>query len=325
MYTIIAADIGGTNCRLGLFNLDDNQLKLEKTLWIATTDVCQTEEFVAAIETALEVSAEKADALVAAIAGPVEDDTRGKLSNGNLILDFTEHKRNQNTRLALINDFTAQAYNVVSPEGAKAPRIAGLEKGAPEAVKAIIGAGTGLGQAQLCLEKVGHKPHRWKPLPSENGWSVFPFLGDDENKFAQFLCKELNLPYPAGDDVITGRGLAVLHHFLTGQKLQPYQVGQGYLCKDTETLAWYSRFYARACRNWMLSTLCAGGLWIAGGIAAQNPLAVKSQYFMDELYGSPRWEEFLKSIPVYLVEDKNSGLWGSARKGQDMLFEGGIE
>lgn len=325
MYTIIAADIGGTNCRLGLFKLDDEQLKLEKTLWISTTDVNHTESFVKAVETALEVSAEKADALVAAIAGPVENNVRGQLSNGNLILDFSDFNRNVNTKLSLINDFTAQAYNVISPEGEKALRIAGPEKGEPEAVKAVIGAGTGLGQAQLALEKIANKPYRWLPLPSENGWSVFPFLGEDEHKFAEFLCRELDLAYPAGDDVVTGRGLAVLHQFLTGDKLEPYQVGEGFLQSDTETLAWYSRFYARACRNWMLSTICKGGLWISGGIAAKNPLSVKSRYFMEELYAAPRWDEFLHSIPVYLVEDINSGLWGSARFGQDLLFEGRID
>lgn len=321
MYKIVAADIGGTNCRLGLFELDDAGLRLNRSIWISTQDVTHTDAFVEAVEAALEISLDMSDALVASIAGPVEGDSKGHLSNGNLVLDFTERQRNQ-ARAALINDFIAQAYAVVSPEGERAKLLSGPAKGDPAAVRAVIGAGTGLGQAMLVREKPLHQPPRWRPIPSENGWSGFPFIGPDEDKFHAFICKELDIPFATGDDVVTGRGLAALHHFLTGQKLTPPEVGKLALGSETETLVWYSRFYARVVRDWMLSTMSGGGMWIAGGIAAQNPLCVQGKWFMEELYGFPRWEEYLRSIPLYLIEDKNSGLWGAARLGQDMLFAG---
>ncbi|MFQ8737648.1 MAG: glucokinase [Bilophila wadsworthia] len=52
---------------------------------------------------------------------------------------------------------------------------------------------------------------------------------------------------------------------------------------ETGTLRWYARFYARACRNWALSTLCTGGLFITGGIALRNPLVTECAAFPGSL------------------------------------------
>ncbi len=150
----------------------------------------------------------------------------------------------------------------------------------------------------------------WRALPSEAGHMNFPFLGKKEEDFHSFLCSRLDLRFARGDDTITGRGLEILHEYLTGEKITAREVGEKALQSPTPTLEWYSRFYARACRSWMLATLCNGGLWIAGGIAAQNPLTVASPFFMAELYNAP--EDYLQKMPVRLIEDKDSGLWGGA-------------
>lgn len=325
MYNIVAADIGGTNCRMALFDIENGELVLKSNLWRSTVEIPHTEALENALEEALNVSLDRADAFVAAIAGPVEEETKGRLSNGEMALDFTERKNKKSLRVALINDFMAQAYAVISPEGSRARKLSGREEAPELATRAVLGAGTGLGYATIArIQGLPYGGH-WHPMPSENGWSAFPFQGPQENKFHDFICKELKLPFATGDDVLSGRGLAALHKFLTGDALQPYQIGPKYLAGETETSIWYSRFLGRVCRNWILATLCYGGLWIAGGIAAQNPYTVRNCHFLKELYGHPRWDELLRSVPVYLIEDKNSGLWGAARLGQEMLFQGKIE
>lgn len=318
--SILAADIGGTNCRLGLFKLNKNKLSLDKQAWIETGSIAHTEALLAAFERELETGHAGVDSVVVSIAGPVEDCTAGKLSNGNLEMDFGEF-RSKGLDFFLINDFMAQAYAVLSPEGEKARLIAGPKKPARDDTRAVIGAGTGLGQATLVrLAPAGeNQSGQWLAVPSENGHSAFPFVNGMENDFHTFLRMKQKIPYSTGDNTINGSGLAYLHEFLTGEKLIPAQVGAQYLSKDTETLRWYSRMYARACRNWILSTRCDGGLWIAGGIAAQNPLTVTSEAFVNELYNSPLWEDYLRSVPIYLMEDTNSGLWGAARFGQQQL------
>lgn len=303
---ILAADIGGTNCRLGLFEYKNGRLALLEQAWIATGSVANTKALLQSFERELRAPLHAADAVVAAIAGPAQSSEAGRLTNASLAVDFTPFNKN-GRRFFLINDFIAQAYATATP--IRARHIAGPETGEANAARAVIGAGTGLGHATLVSAPA------WLALPSENGHTAFPFINRAENAFHGFLRQELKIPYATGEDTLAGRGLACLHRFLTGQKLTPAEVGATALQSETETLAWYSRFYGRACRNWMLATLCAGGLWIAGGIAAQNPLCATSACFKAELYNNRHWESFLRAIPVYLMEDAASGLWGAAAFG----------
>lgn len=324
MGVILAADIGGTNCRLGLFKFQKNKLTMDKAAWVETGSIAQTDALLSAFERELDMDPDKADAVAVAIAGPVEENVKGRLSNGSLFLDFTDLNI-KDTRYYLLNDFMAQAYAVVSPEGEKAKLLSGPKSSPCDGVKAVIGAGTGLGQAILVpLDGTRTvKTSHWMAVASENGHSAFPFVNGAENDFHTFLRTKLKIPYATGDETVTGRGLAALHEFLTGEKLTPAQVGGQALSHDTPTLKWFARFYGRACRNWILSTMCEGGLWIAGGIAAQNPLLITCDYFLDELYNAPyrsrSWDDLLRSVPIHLMEDTNSGLWGAARFGQQEM------
>lgn len=320
MSVVLAADIGGTNCRLGLFRLERGVLAMERMTWIETGSVPHTEALLTAFEHELEKAPHEVEAVVVAIAGPVEDCSRGKLSNGTLNIDFSP-LNTHGRRFFLVNDFMAQAYAVVSPEGERAQLLTGPEVPANDGVRAVIGAGTGLGQASLIRLDANFNLHtaQWLAIASENGHAAFPFVNDEENAIHNFMKEQWGVPYATGDMVVSGRGLACLHHFLTGDNLTPPEVGKLALSCESPTLQQYAKFYARACRNWMLSTLCEGGLWIAGGIAAQNPLLVNCKAFTDELYNSPQWESMLRSIPVYMMSDDNSGLWGAARFGQQQV------
>lgn len=315
MSVIATSDIGGTNCRFGLFNDDGGELKLVKTVWVSTGNIEDTDAFLMACERELEIELNSLDALVAAVAGPVENDCRCALTNARLCLDFAQPRAiHKNTPVRVINDFMAQAFAMLTPCGRDARLLAGPERVPSYAIHAVIGAGTGLGQAML-VSYGDPGNQRWQALPSENGHAVFPFIGDAENEFHKFLCSRLNIPFATGDDTLTGRGLQALHLFLAAEELSPAAIGERALRSDTPTLQWYSRFYGRACRDWILNTLCEGGLWIAGGIAAQNPFAVGNAHFMNEIYNHPRWSDYLRSIPIRLITDKNSGLWGAARVG----------
>lgn len=326
MPMIMTADVGGTNCRLGLFRLENSKLHLEGVNWVATGNIPHTAAFLAALEETASLSISDLDMVVTAIAGPVTDNTYGHLSNGALKLDFSEYSNTVNgPGFWLINDFMAQAYAVMQPENSENEILWEGAKSDSAAVRAVIGAGTGLGYATVVPFSpfLGRSKmmNIWRALPSENGHVAFPFNSRDEYEFGKFMDRKLNIPHATGDDVLSGRGLALLHQFLTGKDLTPPEVGETALGTETETLRWFSRFYGRACRHWILTTLCSGGLWIAGGIAAQNPLIVKNSYFYEELHGNPKWEKLLKSIPVALINDKNSGLWGAAKFGQQILEE----
>lgn len=317
---LAVADIGGTNGRFALFANTESGLKLIAKKWVSTAQLENTasitKEFLDWRYEHLAANSEKLfshvcgkgstkitsfAAMVIAVAGPVEE-KKGCLTNACLTIDLEDADISCPARL--VNDFEVQAWASLAPCGQNARLIAGPQK-ISHGTRAVIGAGTGLGAGMLLPDGAG-----WRAMPSEAGHVSFPFLGNDENDFHAFLCSRLGLGFARGDDTITGRGLEILHEYLSGEKITAKEVGERALQGPTPTLQWYARFYARACRNWMLTTLCNGGLWIAGGIAAKNPLVITSHFFVEELYNAP--EDYLRSIPVRLIEDKDSGLWGGA-------------
>lgn len=328
---ILAADIGGTNCRLARFSLaPEGRLARERSVWLESPSLQTTEHLLAALERELALHPSHADATVLAVAGPVSGGVCGRLTNGRLELDVRPLAVPGAPPVRVINDFVAQACACLTDMGEQARLLWPPEASpAPSAVpvrapRAVLGAGTGLGVAALFpLDMAAPGADGWLVAPSEGGHAAFPFAGEEETAFHAFLRRALRLPYARGDDVLSGRGLALLHEFLAGERLAPGEVGRRALGAPTATLRWYARFYGRACRNVMLATLCSGGLWITGGIAARNPRCVDCAEFFAELHAAPAFAGWLRSVPVRLMEDAESGLWGAARYGRMLLEQRG--
>lgn len=324
---ILAADIGGTNCRLARFSLSpEGRFVQERAVWLESASLRTTAHLLAALERELELHPSRADATVLAVAGPVDDGVCGRLTNGCLEVDVRPLLASGAPPVRVINDFVAQACACLTEMGDRARLLwpPGASSAAPAAParlpRAVVGAGTGLGVAALFpLDMAAPATDGWLVAPSEGGHAAFPFVGEEETAFHAFLRRELRLPYARGDDVLSGRGLALLHAFLTGERLAPGEVGRRALDGPTPTLRWYARFSGRACRNVMLTTLCSGGLWITGGIAVRNPLCVGCEAFFAELHDAPAFAGWLRSVPVRLLEDAESGLWGAACYGRMLL------
>ncbi|KKM06376.1 hypothetical protein LCGC14_1744630, partial [marine sediment metagenome] len=161
------------------------------------------------------------------------------------------------------------------------------------------------------------------PMPSEGGHSAFPFREGREQEFNRFLIKRLGVSYPSIDNVVTGGGMALLHEFLTGNPITPHQVPE-HLEEGSETLLWGARFLARVARDFALDTLSTGGLFIAGGVAARSPALVRHEAFGAEFRDSQKHAGLLERIPVSLITDEASGLWGAAMRGIEQLKRPGL-
>ena len=112
--------------------------------------------------------------------------------------------------------------------------------------------------------------------------------------------------------------MSYLHQFLTGRKREPYEVTAEF-DQYPKSVEWASRFYARVCRNYVLETLAMGGLYIAGGVAAKAPELITHPAFEAEFRTSDTMSELLAKIPVSLITDENSGLWGGAMLAKQTL------
>jgi glucokinase len=316
MKNILAADIGGTHSRFAHFGSDEKgDLTLLETKWLKTSDVSSFRELMENLEsTGMPLAPGKADIVVIAIAGPVEEGIRSSPPLIPWDIDLSSARREYGfKKYALINDFIAQAFACLTDVGRWA-RI--ILQGKPEndAPKAVIGAGTGLGHAALVPDGKGD----YLAVPSEAGHANFPFVSKREYEFQEFLLMERQEKYITGNTVVSGKGLSYVHRFLTGEDLAPAEITERFP-QHPETLEWAARFYGRACRNFALETLSLGGVYIAGGVAAKSPELVTHKSFETEFRSSDTLAGLLEKIPVYLITDENSGLWGAAKYGQRRL------
>ncbi len=316
MKNILAADIGGTHSRFAHFGSDEKgSLSLIEITWLNTADADSFRQLIDNLKSAkMSLGPEDADIVVIAIAGPVEHGVKSSPPLISWDIDLSAAERDFGFRdFALINDFVAQAFACISEAGRSADIVLAGEP-VPEAALAVIGAGTGLGHAVLMPDGKGGVT----AMPSEAGHSNFSFVSKRECEYQEFLLKERGEQYVTGNTVVSGRGLSYIDQFLTGERLSPAEVAERFK-GHPETLEWAARFYGRACRNFALQTLALGGMYIAGGVAAKSPEMVYHSSFRTEFRSSDTLAGLLEKIPVYLIRDENSGLWGAAKYGQRRL------
>ena len=320
MTCLASIDLGGTHCRLARFGLSGGELCLESCVTCPTAAVKDTADLLHRWSAAQGCGLEAVDALVVAAAGPVREDGVVALSNAGLRLDLRQAGQRYGLRRSLlVNDFLAEACAALTPVGRSARLVCGpcqpppAEQAQARPV-AVIGAGTGLGTAWLLPEAGGG----WCPVPAEAGHTLFAFVGQEEADFAAFAAAQLGRAALSGDDVVSGRGLAVLHQYLTGEALTPAQAAVAGLSRECRTLRWYARFLGRVCAHWALSTLCYGGLYLTGGMVRRNPLLVSHAAFARAFALAPSLD-VLEHIPVRAYTDAGSALWGAAWLGAGLL------
>jgi glucokinase len=308
---ILSADIGGTNGRFAYFSYDVELDKLEliKSQWVVLKEFNTKNpkpnflSILSEIDFVDDLS--EFEAFVVALACPITG-RKLRLTNNALTLDLDELEGAfKNVRL--VNDFIAQAYSCFSILKETSQVI---QAGVPDlnSTIAVVGAGTGFGKAYIA-------PNQNFPVvcPSEGGHAAFAPQNRGEMEFAEFVKERLEVAYPIYDYILSGLGLTLLHEFLTGKVLQPQEITMQFGDNpQLKTLEWFSRFYGRAGRNYVLETLARGGLFITGGIAIKNPIIVAHEAFIANFIDSKQHSNLLQKVPIRLLKSEESGLWGAA-------------
>lgn len=308
-----AIDLGGTHTRYGVFDLDAaGELRLRRAVTGLTNCLSDAPSLREQWQACTGLAIQELAALVIGIAGPIHDPWRAATSNAAVRLDLTALATDGETgRFCLVNDFVCEAYACLTEPGRRAKAIFGPTPDAA-GVRAVLGPGTGLGAAQLAAGGPSGRP---LALASEFGHCPFPFVGRDEADFAAFAAQRLGKPFVSGDDVVSGRGLACLHEFLSGNALTPEAAGR-FLREESATLRWYARFLGRICGEWALTTLCYGGLYLTGGMIKRYPHLPAHPSFIEAFFCAPTLR-VLERIPLRRYSVDMSGLWGAAWLGRE--------
>jgi glucokinase len=116
----------------------------------------------------------------------------------------------------------------------------------------------------------------------------------------------------------SGRGLCRLFAWHCGEELPPAEVcsrlNPPRTVAEHATLAWFARFYGRACRNYVLNTMALGGLYVTGGMAMRVPV-LEHPAFLESFRDSDDMGVLLRDVPVFHIRSQQAGLWGAAAYG----------
>ena len=308
-FRILAADIGGTNARFAEVEISGlNRISMSEPVVFPTgsDDIDSFDRLLdhyAANRPAGSKAIEAFDALSIAIAGAVNGQS-GTLPNIAWDIDLSVSKPVRHT--FLLNDFFAQAHGYLEPDVfERLHRVRPGHSPGPGSI-VIVGAGTGLGHASL-------KPYKGQRvvIGSEAGHTSFSFHGKREREIETKMLGRIGKTWLTSDDVVSGSGAALIHESLTGTSQRPAQVLAEKM-KNSPTCKYYSRFYARACRNYCLSLFPVEALVISGRVAARNPYLVESNAFFDEFNDARSYRHLMERIPIYLNQDELLGIKGAA-------------
>ena len=321
MSFLLAADIGGTNSRFAIFALHDASaalpaLELVREQWFSTARYGTFEELARDLRLPDGSPFVPPETRLASlgIAGPVRD---GRCEPPNISwgVDTDEAAAALGIpAVLLVNDFVAQGYAcllaALNTRTRAALDIAELHAGKRNmAPFALVGAGSGCGKALVL-------PEARRVLPSEGGHGEFSFRRDEEafaNRLRDSLGEELVV-----EMLVSGDGLRRLFAYHCGEDVPPAEISSRLnpprTAAEHETLAWFARFYGRACRNYVLNVMAVGGLYVTGGMAMRIPV-LEHPAFLESFRDSKDMGRLLRDMPVFHIRSQRAGLWGAAAYG----------
>ncbi|MDP9361065.1 MAG: glucokinase [Acidobacteriota bacterium] len=314
---VVAGDIGGTKVLLQLVDASHSGRIVAAEQRYESSAYATFDELLAAFVKDHVVG--PIEAACFAVAGPVFGD-RAEVTNLTWSLDAMALARKFSIgRVSLINDFYAVALGVpILAPGDFLVLNAGTR--VPFAPIAILGAGTGLGEANLVHDGV-----KWNVVPSEGGHA--DFAPQDEEQTQLFLALHKKYGHVSWERLLSGMGLVNIHNFLTGEERPydetlPMEIAKAFASGDSvaaRTFAIFVDIYGAEGGNMALRLLARGGVYLAGGVAAKNIDQFTDGRFMQAFLRKGRFQQILAAIPVNLITNPKVGLLGAAEMATRML------
>ena len=317
--TILAGDVGGTKVHLALFKFVAGRLEQIRDRRYSAQQFSGLEDIAKQF-----LDSDTPHLACFGAAGPVRD---GCIQTTNLpwTLDSKELAVTLNLKhVFLINDAEANGYGIaeLSPE-----QIYVLSPGDEEPTRnrAVIAAGTGLGEVYLVWNGSSYLPY-----PSEGGHADFAPRNEDEFELYVYL-KQKYKSHISYDRVVTGQGLTNIYEFLRDVRNMeiPAWLGERISREDPnaviselalsrksaiceKALDMFVAAYGAEAGNLALKVLSTGGLYVGGGIAPRILVKLKDGAFLQAFTDKGRLNSVLRRIPVRIVLDSRAALLGAA-------------
>jgi glucokinase len=322
---ILAGDVGGTNTRLGCFELagQDSSLRFNPLV----TAMFRSQEHASLDEIAVAfLSKHKLRPTFACfgVAGPVR---HGESHATNLAWTVDAARLAAELKIGtvlLINDLEANAYGIAALDD---DDFAVLQAGWADAEgnAGVVSAGTGLGEAGMFWDGERHRP-----FACEGGHADFAPRDELESKLLKFLLDEFG--HASWERVLSGPGLHNLYRFYVQTKpgqesdevARQIELGDAPAiisraahersCRTcVEALELFVSLYGAEAGNLALKLMATGGVFLGGGIAPKNLPALKQGDFLRSFAAKGRMKSLLEDVPVRVILSDQAALVGAAR------------
>ncbi|NLV00207.1 glucokinase [Marinomonas sp. UCMA 3892] len=310
----LIADLGGTNARFALVPIHQYE-----PLEVRVLPCKNYDNFFDAAADYIEncsISMDKIDAIVLAIAGPVNQPVIQFSNNPwKFTRDEVQSYFGDNKPVALLNDFDAVGHclEILKPEDVVV--IGESSAVDPKGACWVVGAGTGLGIS--CVVPQDNGPNI--VLPGEGGHVDLSSCNEVEDDILKFL--RTRHKRVSAERVLSGMGLENIYEALAlregiEKRLTAPEIGEALkLGNDpiaTATLEQFFVFLGRVIGDLVLSVESRGGVYIAGGIVPRYLKDILKSGFRDAMQDKGRMKEFVSPIPTFVVMSEYPGLMGCA-------------
>jgi glucokinase len=317
---ILAGDVGGTKCNIALFAEKNGKLHVVFKQRFASKDFARFDLIIKEFtrQAAPHLTDEKVRAAGFGVAGPVINN-RIHATNLPWVIEADSLSKELEVKtIALMNDLGATGHSL---DHLPAEDFVVLNQGTPVegATRALLGAGTGLGQSILFWDG-----DRYRVVPSEGGHSDFAPHTDEQIELLKFMRKRY--PQVSWELILSGRGFRTIHEFLSSTVKHPIFddpdadpapfITKAGLSKEcpvcVQTLDLWTAIYGAEAGNLALKVLALGGVYVAGGIAIKILPKMQDGTFFKAFRDKWHFGEMLNNIPVSVVLNESAPLIGAA-------------
>jgi len=309
----LVADIGGTNARFALTDMQASRPRLRDVATLRCADFASLQH---ACEHYLQSVGATPSRAAIAVASPVTADEI-RLTNRAWSFSRAELAKSLGLdRLLVLNDFGAVAWAVPALDDGDVVHLDGPVARPPASPITVIGPGTGLGVALL----IGDDTRGWRVIETEGGHATFAPIADEDRLIAHRL--DALHGRTSNERVLCGSGLAQIDAVMRepdrtdGATLRdPAEVVR--LALDGHDVA-ARRALARFCA--ILGAVCgdaalmhgARRVMIAGGIVPRFVPFLRASAFRECFLAKGRFSAYLENVAVDVVLHPQPGLLGAA-------------
>jgi glucokinase len=313
---VLCGDVGGTKCLLGVSGGEGRVLEASH---YASRDF---PDFAGVVRAFLASAQAAPQTACFAVAGPVEQDLC-RATNLPWLIDARVLEAELGlAHVRLCNDFYAQALAVLALPPSDLIEIHPGRK-IPDGPIAVLGAGTGLGEAFLVSAN-----GRYEVVPSEGGHVDFAPTNDRQIDLLRYLQEKLGgrVSY---ERLLSGAGLVQIYAFLRGPGQEPLAIREAMQREDPAAvvsrlglthedpvcdaaLDLFCEIYGQEAGNLALKVLATGGVYLCGGIAPRILPRLQAGPFQRAFSDKGRMSPLVDAIPVRVVVHPHSGLVGAA-------------